>query len=98
MSFNNKLEALLNEYEVGTCLVNNNFYTNATAQHNLRGAVRALEALRAAGLEGTVQVATGVTDAELERFREAADRMYFPTDTRLGVDWPRLARRVRMGA
>lgn len=24
MSFNNKLEALLNEYEVGTCLVNNN--------------------------------------------------------------------------
>lgn len=24
MSFNNKLEALLNEYEVGSCLVNNN--------------------------------------------------------------------------
>jgi hypothetical protein len=24
MSFNSKLEALLNEYEVGTCLVNNN--------------------------------------------------------------------------
>ena len=24
MSFNNKLEALLNEYEVGTCMVNNN--------------------------------------------------------------------------
>ena len=24
MSFNKKLEALLNEYEVGTCMVNNN--------------------------------------------------------------------------
>ncbi len=68
-----------------TCLVNNNFYTNATAQHNLRGAVRMLEALHSAGLDGTVRAATGVTDAELEHFREAADRMYFPTDKRLGV-------------
>ena len=68
-----------------TCLVNNNFYTNATAQHNLRGAVRVLKTLRAKGLDGITRAATGVTDAELLAFAQAADRMYFPTDTRYGV-------------
>lgn len=68
-----------------TCLVNNNFYTNATAQHNLRGAVRAVGALVAAGQDTAVRAATGVTDAELVAFAEAAERMYFPTDGRYGV-------------
>ena len=68
-----------------TCLVNNNFYTNATAQHNLRGAVRAVRALVAAGRDAPLRAATGVTDAELDAFTKAADRMYFPTDKRYGV-------------
>ncbi|MCE5344551.1 MAG: family 65 glycosyl hydrolase, partial [Eubacteriales bacterium] len=68
-----------------TCLVNNNFYTNATAQHNLRGAVRVLEALRTAGLDDSVCEATGVTDDELAAFTAAADRMFFPRDEKLGI-------------
>ena len=68
-----------------TCLVNNNFYTNATAQHNLRGAVRVVQRLREAGLDGDVRAQTGVTDAELDAFAQAADRMYFPKDDRYGV-------------
>ncbi len=68
-----------------TCLVDNNFYTNATAQHNLRGAVRALAVLAEAGLDARVRETTGVTDAELAAFSEAARRMYFPEDGRLGI-------------
>ena len=68
-----------------TCLVNNNFYTNATAQHNLRGAVRVVQRLRDAGLDGDVRAQTGVTDAELAAFTQAADRMYFPKDEQFGV-------------
>lgn len=68
-----------------TCLVNNNFYTNASAQHNLRGAVWALRALEAAGLDGAVRAATGVTDGELAAFAQAAARMFFPADTRYGI-------------
>ena len=68
-----------------TCLVNNNFYTNATAQNNLRGAVRVMRSLREAGLESHVREATGITDDELCAFTQAANRMYFPTDDRYGV-------------
>lgn len=68
-----------------TCLVNNNFYTNAVAQNNLRGAVRALRSLTEAGLDGTVREATGVTDIEAEAFALAAERMYFPRDERNGI-------------
>ncbi len=68
-----------------TCLVNNNFYTNATARHNLRGAVRVMKALAEAGLDAGARAATGVTDAELTSFTEAADRMFFPKDEKLGI-------------
>jgi alpha,alpha-trehalose phosphorylase len=68
-----------------TCLVNNNFYTNATARHNLLGAVRAMRALQRRGMDGRVREATGVTDAELTAFEQAAECMYFPKDERLGI-------------
>jgi alpha,alpha-trehalose phosphorylase len=68
-----------------TCLVNNNFYTNATARHNLRGAVRVMKALAEAGLDNNARAATGVTHAELVSFAEVADRMFFPKDEKLGI-------------
>ncbi|MDD3921826.1 MAG: glycosyl hydrolase family 65 protein, partial [Eubacteriales bacterium] len=68
-----------------TCLVNNNFYTNAAAQHNLRGAVRLLEALTAAGMDAAVRKATGITQEELNAFALAADRMLLPGDEKLGI-------------
>ncbi|MDD3213734.1 MAG: glycosyl hydrolase family 65 protein, partial [Eubacteriales bacterium] len=68
-----------------TCLVNNNFYTNATAQYNLRGAVRLMRALGEASMGETVLAATGVTSAELEAFASAAERMLLPRDEKLGI-------------
>jgi len=68
-----------------TCLVNNNFYTNATAEYNLRGAVRVLRALAEQGADTKAREATGVTDAELSDFEQAAERMYFPRDERRGI-------------
>ena len=68
-----------------TCLVNNNFYTNATARHNLQGAARVLDALKVAGADAHVREVTGVTGAELDAFRQAARHMYFPRDEKLGI-------------
>ncbi len=61
-----------------TCLVNNNFYTNAVAANHLKGTARLLADLEAAGLQAQVQRATGVTREEAEAFREAGERMYYP--------------------
>ncbi|MBR1407465.1 MAG: glycoside hydrolase family 65 protein [Clostridia bacterium] len=68
-----------------TCCVNNNFYTNAAAQYNLRGAAEVLRTLREAGLEQTVLGATGVTGEEEEAFLTAAQAMRLPRDERLGI-------------
>lgn len=73
------------EYNV---LVDNNVYTNAVARENLLNAVRALEILRErrpadyARLTGELAVGEG----EPARWREAGERMYFPTP-REGI-WP----------
>lgn len=68
-----------------TCLVDNNFYTNATAQYNLRGAVRVMRRLAQEKLDAPVRDATGVTEEELAAFKQAAEHMYFPKDETLGV-------------
>ena len=68
-----------------TCLVDNNFYTNATARNNLRGAVRVMRRLAQEGLDTAARRATGVTDEELAAFQQAADAMYFPTESKLGI-------------
>lgn len=68
-----------------TCLVNNNFYTNATAQYNLWGAVRVLCALAECGADAHVREATSINDAELKEFELAATRMYFPRDEQRGI-------------
>ena len=68
-----------------TCLVNNNFYTNAIAQYNLRGAALVLRALKERGMDGEVVRRTGLAPEEIERFEETARRMYLPRDERLGI-------------
>ena len=69
-----------------TCIVNNNFYTNACAQYNLRWAVRAAELLK--GWEGYAAWAERLclTDGELDRMKQAADAMYLPYDEELGIN------------
>lgn len=68
-----------------TCLVNNNFYTNAVAQYNLRGAAEVIRGLRARGLADAVTARTGLQDEEILQMEQAAQRMYFPTAPELGI-------------
>lgn len=68
-----------------TCLVNNNYYTNAGARENLLWAAKLCAALREAGLFSGTLARTGVTEAEEARFTEAAERMYLPYDASLGI-------------
>jgi alpha,alpha-trehalose phosphorylase len=62
-----------------SALADNNVYTNLMAQRNLRGAADAVDRQpdRAAQL--------GVTSAELDQWRAAADAVAVPYDERLGV-------------
>lgn len=69
-----------------TCLVNNNYYTNALAQHNLRWAVKAVELLKEAGREKELCAKTGITPEELAEFTRAAEAMYLPYDEELGIN------------
>ena len=68
-----------------TCLVNNNYYTNAGARENLRWAANICKMLRQSGLFDRVQAQTGVGEEEERRFLEAAEAMYLPYDEDLGI-------------
>ena len=64
-----------------TCIVNNNFYTNACAKFNLYWAYNAAEILKGCG-----SFALDVSDAELLSFKEAAENMYLPYDEESGIN------------
>ena len=71
-----------------TCCVDNNYYTNAMAKHNLRWAARSCRTL--AGLDADRYAAfaakLGVTEAEIEAWSEAADSMLLPYDEALNIN------------
>src|SRR5262249_36310895 len=70
-----------------TTVVNNNTYTNLMARENLRFAADAVEQLQKGSLDlyrGLV-LRTGLEPNEAAEWRRAADRMYIPFDTRLGI-------------
>jgi len=69
-----------------TCLVNNNYYTNALAKYNLIWAYKGFGLLAEAGMEKELAEKTKITEAELEEFREAAEKMYLPYDEELGIN------------
>lgn len=69
-----------------TCLVNNNYYTNALAQYNLRWACKAFRILSQHHMEGGTAARTHITEAELAEFEEAARSMYLPYDEGLGIN------------
>ncbi|MDR1704367.1 MAG: family 65 glycosyl hydrolase [Clostridiales bacterium] len=56
-----------------TCMVNNNYYTNALAKHNLSWTVHIARKM-------------GYTHPELEDFKRAAEAMYLPYDAVLGIN------------
>jgi alpha,alpha-trehalose phosphorylase len=68
-------------------VVNNNAYTNLMARENLRIAIQAATFLRerAPEVHRWLVESTGLEASELDAWREAADRMYVPTDEKTGV-------------
>ncbi|MDR2094043.1 MAG: family 65 glycosyl hydrolase [Treponema sp.] len=69
-----------------TCLVNNNYYTNASAQYNLRWAVRFWEILKEAGTLEDVRRKISLSPDEIDAFSRAAEDMYLPYDEELGIN------------
>ena len=69
-----------------TCIVNNNYYTNANAQYNLHWAVRFWEILNEAGLLEPVAEKIGLTQDEINGFKKAEEQMYLPYDEELGIN------------
>lgn len=67
-----------------TALVDDNYYTNAMAQFNLRKAADALESLDGEELNSAVQ-RLSIKPGESMRWREVAQLMKLPYDEKLGV-------------
>ncbi len=68
-----------------TCIVNNNYFTNAGAKENLLGAAYICRVLKEGGLFSPLAAKLGLTESELEAFERAANSMYFPYDEKLGI-------------
>jgi len=65
-----------------SCVVNNNYYTNRSAQAHLRGLLRLLEALKGTGKS---EAELGFEPGEPEEFSRAAEGMYLPLDAGHGI-------------
>lgn len=68
-----------------TCMVNNNYYTNVSAQYNLRWASKFYYMLKDAGKLSTV-IKLGITEEEIWDFEKAAEAMYLPYDEKLKIN------------
>jgi alpha,alpha-trehalose phosphorylase len=69
-----------------TCMVNNNYFTNAAAQYNLKWAVKFYKLLGEAGMITKIADKIGLSETEIEEFRLAAENMYLPYDEELGIN------------
>ncbi|WP_438351967.1 glycoside hydrolase family 65 protein [Paenibacillus sp. FA6] len=71
-----------------TCCVNNNYYTNAMAQNNLKWAARSFEILKAYDESGLMALCDrlGVSVEEVEGWQQASDAMCLPYDEELGIN------------
>ena len=69
-----------------TCIVNNNYYTNALAQYHLRWAVKFFEMLNEKDLMGELEDKIKLKKREISLFAKAADAMYLPYDEELGIN------------
>lgn len=71
-----------------TCCVNNNYYTNVMAKHNLKWAAKSCAILKdynAAGFRALC-VRLGITEEEITAWEKAADAMLLPYDEALGIN------------
>jgi alpha,alpha-trehalose phosphorylase len=69
-----------------TCIVNNNYYTNALAKYHLQWAVKFYELLKQSGSLSAVVEKLGLTEDEFTDFAQAANQMYLPYDQTLKIN------------
>lgn len=68
-----------------TCMVNNNYYTNAGAKNNLENTYKLINILKNTKDYESFKLKTNVNDEELNCFKDAADHMYLPYDEELDI-------------
>ena len=69
-----------------TCMVNNNYYTNASARYNLENAAELYERFSNDPAVKKLTQRLAVADDEIGRMKEAADRMNLPYDEEYGIN------------
>lgn len=71
-----------------TALVDNNFYTNGMAQHQLMWTLRYLQAFKGEREESYRNFVEllNLTESEIEAFKKSAEHMYLPRDLEAGID------------
>lgn len=69
-----------------TCIVNNNYFTNLSAQYNLKWAVKFYDLLEELNLLKPVVDKIGLTKEEIEAFKNASEKMFLPYDENLKIN------------
>jgi alpha,alpha-trehalose phosphorylase len=69
-----------------TCMVNNNYYTNISAQYNLKWAVKFYYLLKEKNILTPVAEQVELKETEVLEFKRAADQMYLPFDEELRIN------------
>ncbi len=69
-----------------TCLVDNNYYTNASAKYNLEWAAKIYQNLKENHMAECLEEKTGITSQEAAAFSEAAACVRLPYDEKLQID------------
>ncbi|WKA55691.1 glycoside hydrolase family 65 protein [Planococcus shixiaomingii] len=71
-----------------TCVVNNNYYTNVMAKHNLLWAAKVYELLKQADNDRLQQLASQLelTETEVASWQSAGENMYLPYDETLQIN------------
>ena len=69
-----------------TCMVNNNYYTNASAKYNLEYAARLYERFADDSAVRIMAEEISLTQDEIDEMKEAAEKMYLPYDEEYGIN------------
>lgn len=69
-----------------TCIVNNNYYTNASAKYNLYWAIKFYQLLSKEGLIDALAKKIGLRKEEIKEFKKAEEKMYLPYDETLKIN------------
>lgn len=69
-----------------TCLVNNNYYTNALAKYNLYWASKIYDELASRGQVGLLEQKLGINRTEVNEFLHASQNMTLPYDEELKIN------------